>query len=239
MKSKKKILEAEGLKMGLYSKDTLPKEYTSRQMIKGSVFDYSYKVVEIGIINEVLREFEPVTMFSAYEQKNNFSNEVELFVVEHSYLCFLTPKGRIAKLGMYDGKHHFFPAYWYYGLMRNVDTYKRREYAQEVKGPNKIGVFTRKKVHDWLEYCDKEVDRIEKVCEAAEAKNAEIRQRIAQIIHNAGKDARVTKGDNWLRIDLGKFRIMLTHNISAQHLSIETEFLGNHNDAFELSKPRA
>lgn len=102
------------------------------------------------------------------EQLKNFTNEHELYFIE-SYCILVWCKGAtnlmLLRKSWKNDKYTLFPIY----NVVNKITYKLQrsqynEYTKKVIEPNNIGVFTEKKVLNWVQYCNDYINAL-KQCE--------------------------------------------------------------------------
>ena len=81
------------------------------------------------------------------------------------------------------GKYYLFPIYEeLHKIQLNTNYEQRKEFLQEVKEPNHIGVFTEKKVEAWVDYCINYIDACKKASAFVERKKAENLAYIEHVI---------------------------------------------------------
>jgi hypothetical protein len=225
-------------KFNLYTKEYLPKVYTSKQVLNGSIFDYSNKVnnARLDLPDELLEQFNPVLLFKAREQQKNFSDEIELYYIEHYYTAFETPEGNIAILryNSKNKKYYFTPYYGYFRQYQNIDHHIRLQAEKEsgIKAPNYIGKFMAKKVQAWLNYCDTKINHMNSLLESTKDKNAEIERKIADFAVNSKGD--VSRWSDQTQVKTKYFRVTFNHNKRSQYLYTKIEFTGNLNDVLNI-----
>jgi len=82
-----------------------------------------------------------------------------------------------------NGKYYLFPIYEeLHKIQLNTNYEQRKEFLQEVKEPNHIGVFTAKKVEAWVDYCINYIDACKKASAFMESKKAENLAYIEHVI---------------------------------------------------------
>jgi hypothetical protein len=221
-------LQKEAAKYGYFDAETMPAQYLQPQKTdSGFGVDYSelFKSSKAAYPDEVLKTFTSGLFFRCYEQKKNFADEVELYVMERPTMLYLTPEGRVVVLRHSKGKYDFF-LLWDYRMKL---TTRQAEQAEAIKAagllePNKIGIFTRKKVESWLEYCDKVYSVIHEHNSETDKKNAEIRAGIMDFIHKTGGNFSEYNGN--IYADCGPFRIAFEHDKASANLYTKIEYSG-------------
>jgi len=222
----------------LFTREQLPPVYFSKQYLNGSTFDYSEHInsAKMDLPDECLRNFHPVLMFEAREQKKNFSEEIELYYIEHFYTIFKSPNGNLCLL-RYDQrakKYWFTPHYGYYREAQNIRHYVRERARKDagIVEPNKIGKFTEKKVSEWLEYCDREIEFLNSLVSDVQDKNKTIERQIADFAIASGGD--VSQWHNNTEVKTKNFTVIFTHDKASQYLTTKIEFNGGLNDVLRL-----
>lgn len=233
-----KNLQKEAAKFGYFDAASIPAQYLKRQTLNNEFsIDYSELVSSSKpeYPDELLKGYTSGLFFKCYEQKNSFSGNTELFVVDRPTMFFLTPAGRIVLLSSYKGKYDFF-LLWDY---RQKLTTNYTEQAKAIKAaglvePNKIGVFTRKKIDTWLEYCDKVYNAIHEQNSETDKKNAEIRAEIMEFIKNTRGNFSEHSGN--IYADCGPFCITFEHDRQSASLYTKIQYKGTLEQIEQLLK---
>lgn len=99
----------------------------------------------------------------------------ELYYIDFAKILVFSDKADFPlMLQESKGKYYLFPIYEEINKIQRYTSYEqRREFLQEVKEPNRIGVFTEKKVEAWVDYCINYVDACKKASAFMESKKAE------------------------------------------------------------------
>ena len=224
-------------KLNLFTFSDIPKEYTQKQILNGSTFDYSEKANNDFVLpSEILNKYEHGLFWECRKQyKNDKPTEVELYYIEHSRILFLSPKGNLIRFVKdRNNKYSFSLDYSHYREVQNVSYYQREE-ARKKSGivePNYIGVFTDKKVNDWLNYCDQEAELNKQIVDSSNDKNQEIEKEIETFINSM--PCEVSKWNNNTEIKTNLFKIVFTHDKKSQYLSKKIEFTGTLKDITKI-----
>jgi hypothetical protein len=230
-------LKNKAAELNLYVSNEIPKEYTQSQILNGSTFDYSDKVNNnYTLPSEILQKYEHGLFWECRKQYTNTEpQQVELYYIEHSRLLFLSPKGNLLRLVKdRQNKYSFSLDYSHYKEVQKV-SYNTRILAQKESNliePNKIGVFTDKKIIDWLNYCDKEAELNNKIVQESNNKNKDIEAEIQNFINSV--PCKVSKWDNKTDIQTKYFRVLFTHDKSSQYLSKQITFSGLLTDIINI-----
>ena len=235
------LMHAEAAKFNLFTAENLPEVYKSPQYLNGSTFEYIGRVerdLQNNILpSDVLKEFIHGLFFECKQQKRNFSEEIELYYIDHSYRLFLTPAGNLAMLKHHKGKYTFFPYYSYHHKWYNIE-YNKRVKALEVAGvvePQQIGVFTPKKVQSWLNYCDSYINCLYSFAAEAQTENEKIQQKINDFIEKSGGKASTWGNDPKITtVDCKLFQVRFNHYERSQYMSHEVTFKGGFLDVLDI-----
>lgn len=132
-------------------------------------------------------------------------------------------KGKYS-IGLYSRLH------WKY---HNIDRHKLAKITDAIQRPNAIGVFTDKKVAEWLQYRDEYIKASDTLLEDVTGENTAIEKEI-QRIKDRLPDARINDhGDTvWLTTKL--FEIKLVHNRASCYLERKVTFNGSVGDVIYI-----
>lgn len=224
----------------LFTLENLPEILFETQCIRDDFkVNYTDKInsAKIETPSEILNDFGPVLLFEVREQINHFTKQTELIYIDHIYTAFCTPAGNIAILRKpsYKGdKYEFMLHYSHYRQVQNIAHYKRERAQKEANhtDPQKIGVFTHKKVLNWLEHCDKEEILNAKIVEQANDKNKEIEAQIKDFATRSG--GTVTAWHDNTQVKCKYFTVIFEHNRRDQYLSTKIEYTGSLNQIIKL-----
>ena len=231
------ILNQKCAELNLFTFGNIPTQWTKPQKLGDSTFDYSEKVNNnYTLPSEILYKYEHGLFWDCRKQLKNNSNEVELYYIERSQILFLSPKGNLVRLISYKGKYSFSPDYSHFREVERVSHYKRKDIYEKsgLKEPNNIGVFTEKKINEWLEYCDNLIDLNKSIVEGANDKNKQIEQQIENFINSV--KCNVQKWSNNTDVVTEHFRVTFTHDKQSQYLSKKIEFKGTLEDIQRIEK---
>jgi hypothetical protein len=223
--------------LNLFTFSDIPKEYTQKQILNGSTFDYSERVNNNFVLpSEILNKYEHDLFWECKKQyKNEAPAKVELYYIEHSRLLFLSPKGNLLRLINNKGKFYFSLDYSHYKDVQNV-CWEQREKAKKESGliePNYIGVFTEKKINDWLNYCDAEHELNKQIVFNAQDKNSQIEKEIQTFIDSV--KCNFSTYHDKTRVETQFFSVTFTHDKKSQYLSKEIRFNGKLEDVVKIT----
>lgn len=138
-------------------------------------------------------------------------------------------KGILCILQDYQGKYRLHPDYQHErNLSFSYDT--KRKLLKDLQEPNQIGVFSDKKINDWLEYCVEKVRILEEYEQVHQEKNAAILKEIEEI----KKIGKAGGYDNRTWVDTILFRIDLTHYPETAFLDKKITFNGGVDDVKKI-----
>ena len=180
------------------------------------------KNVEVGVFAEVLEE-------------KNHKGEHELYYIDHVYTLAFSPNCEVPlMLAQSKGKYYFHPIYAAVREIQASTTYKQREpYISPIHEPNRIGVFTEKKIADWVEYCNVYIEACKKCSFDLRSKEQENKQYIKSVI-DALPDAKASTVRNWTTIETKLFYIEFELLNGGDYLSKKVTFKGSIRDIIRL-----
>ena len=225
----------------LFTADKLPEIYKKTQMLNGTPFNFAERIERDiksnRLPSDILKEFSNGLFFEAKEQKNSFSDKIELYYINHSYRLFFTPAGNIAILASQKGKYYFHPYYAYFRKWDKIE-YTKRENALKKAGisePNQIGVFTIKKIQDWLNYCDKYINCMNTLVEEMSKENEKIENQINEFVKKSGGTfSRWGENPTVTVVNCGFFEINFKHYKKSQFMNHEIKFKGDLKDILNI-----
>ena len=225
-------------KLNLFQYSNIPLEYLQKQVLNGSIFDYSSKVNnDFTLPSKLLEKYEHGLFWECGKRYNN-SNVVELYYIEHSRLLFLSPNGNLVRLvKTYNSdKYSFALDYSHYTAINQYSHYIRDKAIKESKiiEPNKIGVFTEKKICNWLTYLDKLATVHKKIIDSSNNRNIEIQNEIQTFIDSI--NCKVSKYQEITDVTTALFTVRFTHNKKEQYLSKTISFTGSLDDIIKIQK---
>lgn len=161
-------------------------------------------------------------------QDTDYTGKVTYYI-EHVYWLRVTEKGTVCMFRHNKGKFYFHP---FYAYDRLVSYEQKRAFNFSVKEPNYIGVFTDKKVNDWLNYCDAYVAELNRVKAEVEGKQNSAKDKIEHFIKSV-KGAEVSRYKNRVNVETSKFRVEFTVHENG-YLSENIEYRGNSTNLINL-----
>lgn len=164
-----------------------------------------------------------------YCQTSTNHNGTEKYYSISSPVFGITHKGVLCLLQEYRGKYHIHPD-WHRINKLTFSSYEQTELLKHLQEPNRIGVFSDKKINEWLEFCVEKVRILDEYEAIHKEKNATILAEIEEI----KKIGKAGGYDNRTRIDTILFRIDLTHCPETAFLDKKITFNGGVDDVKKI-----
>ncbi len=190
---------------------------------------------EVDKLIETLNSYpgiEAGRFFSVTEQEN-YDKTMYYGIEDSRILVKANNLDILLRLSAYKGKYHLSTD-WSEDRIFTALHYSDRDKAiKELKRPNEIGVFTAKKVLDWVEYCRAYYSAM---CDALRSngnENAKIQANIDGWVKSL-PGAKVTRWENSTRIKTKYFDISLKHDKQSAYLSKSVDFIGSIEDVIKL-----
>lgn len=170
-------------------------------------------------------------------QYKNFSNEIELYYIDNFNILLFDDSldfPLIMKNDWRTKKYHFYPVYELINkLTLKVSYEQQKPFLAEIKEPNKIGVFSDKKIADWVEYCREYVFALEKCNDTITNKKIENQKYIDSVVDSM-QGAKIEKHTNYTTIENKLFRIEFALLENGGYLQKKIEFTGSIDDIIKL-----
>lgn len=222
-------------KFNLFTAENLPethKEYYDK-MLK----DNSYKLGRNNL-PDFFKNYKGCEIGTFYECRKDTDYQKKItYYIERVYNLFLAPDSNYLLMLMdYKGKYYFHPFYNYWYKYHGIGNTERNKVINSLKEPNKIGVFTDKKLNDWFLYCNELMRAMEKLYNSHNSKTNVIQSEVdtfCKRMREAG--ARIT-GENPWWIDTDLFSVRLTIHKDSNYLEKNITFRGNLNQVAKLTE---
>jgi hypothetical protein len=141
----------------------------------------------------------------------------------------------LRSVNCYKGKYYMYPLHEdTYIFTKHLDNRDR----PELKKPNSMGVFTAKKINDWLNYCNLYVAALKELSEKNQSKETQNRQIIEQFINDIKKADPTVKVWNWsneFRVETKNFDVIFKLLDKGTFLSKEIRFKGELSDIIKFA----
>lgn len=170
-------------------------------------------------------------------QYKNFSDEIELYYIDYFVILLFDDSIDFPLIMRNDWrtkKYHFYPVYELINkLTLKISHEQQKPFLSEIKEPNKIGVFSDKKIADWVEYCRGYVLALEKCNNTITNKKTENQKYIDSVVDSM-PGAKIEKHNNYTIIGNGLFRIEFALLENGAYLQKKIEFKGTIEDIVKL-----
>jgi hypothetical protein len=140
--------------------------------------------------------------------------------------------------GSYSDKWDIYPITEQTIKFRNISRYREADATKHLKEPNKIGVFTDKKINDWLQHCEAKYNAKNELYKAIQAESNAHLETIKDFLSKV--DAKVTERDDRNQVDFfvetSVFSIHFFLDKNQAHLRKTVTFKGNFVDIINIEK---
>lgn len=177
------------------------------------------------------------------EQFTNVEKEHELYYIDNFYICIYSEKSNsLLQLMCNKDKYYLHPIYDIVNRLQMNTEYRQCEpFIKAIPEPNLIGVFTEKKVNDWIIYCNEYVAALVACSDFVNDKKATNEAKVQATIE-ALKGCKVKKYNNTTYIETGLFNIVFELLDSGTYLSQKITYNGGldgiirYNEAMRLCR---
>ncbi len=208
--------------INLYEAADIPERYTQNDF-----FDHRIKC-GAQPIPEFLQGLEGYECGLYYEAKQDTDYQKNVFYyIDHSYILLKKNGSDILMLlrNDRDKKQYFHLHYTHLNKYHNISHDIRQKAINSIKEPNRIGVFSAKKVDDWANYCQLYYEAMERVYSEVNNKNAEIEAEIAAFIQSV-PGCKVSKWANQTNVETPLFYVTFEHFKDQNYLSTKIQYKG-------------
>ena len=153
-------------------------------------------------------------------RENNYIEGVELFIKHVESNTVITMRGQ-------KGKYSFYPA-WFHMFKSNViSSHQRMKAIESIDKPNLIGVFTDKKMFEWVKYCENYINALNSALNEVENKNAELENEIENFIKDLKGKCKVERWAKYTIVQNDYFRVEFSIDKSCGYLSKKIQYNGD------------
>lgn len=222
-----KNLETIAAEFNLFPQGNIPE--THKEYFKNRI---QGKIIDVPESFKSLKGFE-WGIFWKCSKDTNYKNEISYYI-ENSYILIKGDSDLIFMLSSNKGKYYLYPYYGLINKLEKVSHYKREEAVKNLKEPNHIGVFTDKKVLDWINYRTEWYNILSNLANETSNKVAELIQEIKDFAANCGGKYSSYSDNYYVETPL----FYVTFNIvkESAYMSKKIEFKGSLNDIIKISK---
>ena len=172
-------------------------------------------------------------------QKKNFSDEIELWHVDGFNMLLFADSLEfplILRADSRTGKYDLYPVHIVVNLItKDINHAQRKCFTAELKEPNKIGVFSDKKLAAWVDYCAAYVTALDACRDSVLGKKNQHEKYIESVVSQLS-GAKVHRHENYTWIDTALFEIKFSVLDNGEYLRKEVTFKGKIEDIINLHK---
>lgn len=170
------------------------------------------------------------------QQLKSITKEHELFHIDNFKILIYSEKANclLQLLKNNKDKYYLHPIYEVLNKLQINTSYEQRKpFINEIFEPNYIGVFTEKKINDWVEYCNQYINALQ-LCEDKIHSEKNANELIIQNTIDSLPYAKVSKYHNTTDIETKLFRMRFNLLNNGAYLINQIEFKGSLNDIISL-----
>jgi hypothetical protein len=127
----------------------------------------------------------------------------------------------------HKGKFTFYPAWFHMHKSNNISSHQRVKAIESVKKPNLIGVFTDKKMFEWVKYCENYINALNSALNEVEGKNAELENEIENFIKDLKGKCKVERWNKYTIVHTDYFKVEFSIDKSCGYLSKKIQYNGD------------
>lgn len=215
--------------LNLFTVENIPLRY------KTDSYDHRIKIGNRDI-PEYLKAYKGIEIGLFYECKQDTDYQGKIsYYIDHSYVILKSTGNDILIMLRQDrnNKYTLHPYYSHLHKYQNISYHLREEKLKGLKEPNLIGVFSDKKVNDWLIYCAEYIRLMDELYNEVNGKNEAIEEKIKSFIQSI-PGCKVSTYHNKTDIDTKYFCIRFEHFKDQNYLSTKIEFKGKLEDITKI-----
>lgn len=199
----------------------------------------------IGLNTEAIPDF--LTKMDAIEVglfyqclTQDANTDKEIHYVEHSYILVKAKDSENLLMLRKDRnkKYRFAPYYSVVRKFQNISYHIKEKELKILTEPNLIGVFTSKKVTDWLTYCDEYLSVLNNCLNEVNKANNEIENKISDFIKSLpSPEIQTYENKTWVNTE--KFQVIFIHYKDQNYLNTEITFKGSLQDITNIENHKS
>lgn len=224
--------KAEAAKYNCYPINGIPKFYFDDEYFKKR-FNFENEKETRIIIPESLKKckFES-GIFAQINEEHNNDGSHRLYYVDH-FRILIFDGSNVVQLLEYKGKFFLHPMYKDINLLtRNLNHSNYGPYTDKIAEPNRIGVFTDKKLTDWFEYCRNYIQALQQCKGDNENKTKANLKRIEDVATALGVEPKGHSTYKYIQLKNIEIRFELLDN--GNHLKETVVFTGKVDDVVDM-----
>lgn len=229
-----KSLKQTAAKLDLYKKEDIPERYRSNDEYYQHRIDFGTERGQIPEFLSNLKGYETGLFYECEEQTNNTTNEY--YLGDNSYVLLKKMESEVPLIvskNWKDKKYHFHPVHRLMHKFHNIDHYLKATALKDLTEPNRIGVFTEKKVEDWVKYNDQKIKILDDLLHEVTDKNTHLEKQISDFIESV-PGCKVSRYQDQTSVTTSLFTINFTFYKASNHLNTKFEFNGKIADITKI-----
>lgn len=216
-------------KYGYYNHETLPEHIKEDKYFKEhpewATEDFYRRSIPEGL--KALKTVQVGVFVKVREQKRHDGSH-ELYYVDFVETVVFSDKVDFPmRLAFSKGKYYLYPIYDVIIKVQGETTYRQQKpFVDALSKPNLIGVFSDKKVSDWVEYCTTYVEALRKAANALQEKNQANLATIEDFIKRAQCKS-VQRQGKYTTVKTNFFTVDFEMEDGGEYLRTKIRFEGN------------
>jgi hypothetical protein len=231
-------------KFNYFTADNIP-----AHVLADKYFSEKYKTSDLAeIINrrgqfaipselETIEGIEVAKFANIREQKNSFSNEIELYYIDYSLIFIYFQKTKeVFQLSGFKGKYYLYAGNeLIHETCGNLSYNQKEVFTKELDEPNQIGKFTFKKLDQWRVYCNEYLEALKKAKQHYDLTENESQNKIDEFVKALGYKAQVSQYQNKTMVNTKNFRVVFEIS-SNKRLYHTIQYTGDLESVLEFEK---
>lgn len=230
-----KNLKTLAAKYNYYTIDTIP-EHIMNDPYFAAKIEYEKRKLQNNTVSDSLKtckDMETGIFVKIREQFSNNTNDHELYYVEHSsILVYHQDASSLLQVLTYKGKQYLHPAFEV-TLNFNVSYDQQRDFMIKLNKPNYVGLWTDRKVTDWVQYCNGYCNALQACADSLSSQRSANELKIKGTIESL-PGAKVHTTGNYTSIDTRLFRIDFTLEDNGAYLQTKVQYRGTLEDIIQM-----
>lgn len=224
--------------LNLYQFDSIPQHILEDKYFSEN-FKHKKEIFNKVSIPDGLSKLKGITVgvfAKVSEQFVNFTNEHELYYIENVYvLVGVEEEDELYQINNDKGKYCLSPIYQLVNQVQRNTSYKQRKlFLELLKEPNRIGVFSTKKVLDHVQYCKDYLTACLECEKSIENKKNE-NQLVIENFVNSLKNATVSKYQNRTTVENDLFCVVFELLDNGNYLNTKITYKNGLDGILEIS----
>jgi hypothetical protein len=226
-----KTLKQLAAEKSFYTLNDLPKKWKDSEYSKHKI-DLGHLSSHFLNLKQLCGDDIEIDYFYECRTQDAGTNK-EIYYIEHAATLLRKKDSQIVCSLIGNRNKYFVHPHWRFHNFNEMSGYERQNAVKDLKEPNRIGVFSQKKLIAWLNYCDEYASAINNKINVINTKNEANQKEIDNFVKSC-KGSKVEGYANKVWVTAKLFEVIFEMDKSSGFMSKKITFKGTIDDIVKL-----